>query len=219
MRINLVCFTALVAALAAASVVPTAANAQNLIQNPGFESGGANWTNTGNVDFALYSGYGMTPTVAFGTGLANFNAGDTTPNAVLFQSFATSPGAPYRVTFVYGNFNANGGGATQTITAAAINTSNTALLGSVVASDIVGGLQTGFAAVMDTTYVFEFNAISTDTTLRFTDFAANSTLSTDGILDNVSVVVIPEAGTIALVLPGIALAGLVVLRRKRVNVR
>lgn len=66
-----------------------------------------------------------------------------------------------------------------------------------------------------TTFSFEFIADGNLATLRFTDFTGNSTVSEDGILDNVSVIaVIPEPGTYALLLAGLGLLGFAA-RRKR----
>ncbi len=213
-HLSIVCTTAALVAVLAVAVLPNVARAQNLIQNSGFESGGANWTFLNSVVPDQYIDYGMTPTPAFGTEDAVFNAGDQTPSGVLSQSFATIPGANYTVSFVYGNFNANTSAGTQTVTAEAIDTNTAALLGSVVASDTAPGIQTSFAAVMDTTFTFGFTATGANTTLRFTDSPASQTISSDGILDNVSVVaVVPEAGTLALVAAGIAV-GVGLVRRK-----
>lgn len=171
----------------------TTANAQNLLTNPGFESNIDGWELTGNGGANTYTNLSMTPTAPFGTGLFQFNGGQAEPNAVLSQSFATTPGTLYSVSFVYGNYYNLTDTATQSVTAVAVNTASDAVLNSAIVTDSVSGNQTGFAAVMDTTYTFSFTATGVNTTLRFTDSASSTTGNSDGILDNVSVIAVPEA--------------------------
>ncbi len=215
MHFPLIFTTATLVTLAAAMCFPTTVSAQNLVQNPGFESGNASWTLIGNASASPYASYVMTPTAAFGTGMFAFNAADLAPNAVLSQNLATIPGQVYSVAFVYGNYATNTGGGKQQVVAAAINTTNAALLGSVTATDSVPGSQTAFSSVMKTTYTFAFTATGAQTTLRFTDSTASTTISSDGILDNVSAVAVPEVGTLALF--AVPLAGVVVIRRRRAS--
>ncbi|MBC8141944.1 MAG: hypothetical protein H7Y38_10940 [Armatimonadetes bacterium] len=197
-------------ALAALTVVSLTApaNAQNLITNPGFESGITGWTPTGNGNLSTYAFYrDMTPTPpAFGTRLFAFNGGDATPNAVLSQSFATTPGASYSVSFVYGNYTAAAQSGTQSVIADAVNTSDSAVLNFAIATKTAFRTTT-FAAVMNTTYTFVFTPTGANTTLRFTDSPTSATESSDGILDNVSVVAVtvPEVGSVMLLGAGLVL--------------
>ncbi|MBC8135761.1 MAG: hypothetical protein H8F28_07750 [Fibrella sp.] len=206
-------------ALTALTIVSsTTVNAQNLTINPGFESGINSWTLSGSGRSDTYAFYrDMTPTPpAFGSQLFAFNTGDGTPNAVLSQSFATTPGAAYSVSFVFGNYSTSQP-STQSITADVLNTADGAVLNSVIATDSVPGRQSTFDAVMDTTNIFSFTATGVNSTLRFADSPISSTESTDGILDNVSVVavVVPEAGSLVLVLSALALVGAIATVRLR----
>ncbi|MBC8139835.1 MAG: hypothetical protein H7Y38_00165, partial [Armatimonadetes bacterium] len=126
----------------------TTSNAQNLITNPGFESGINSWTLTGSGRSDTYAFYrDMTPTPpAFGSRLFAFNTGDGTPNAVLSQSFATTPGATYSVSFVFGNYS-TAQPSTQSITADVVNTADSAVLNFAIATDSVPGRQSTFNAV------------------------------------------------------------------------
>lgn len=193
-----------------------AAHAQNLIQNPGFELGITNWNVTGNGMALTYALAGQAPTPPFGLQLFSFSPFDATPSAVLSQTFTTTPGTQYSVSFVYGNLNTNPSTVTtQQVLAEALNTSDSALLGSVTATDIVG-FQTSFGAIMDTTYSFFFTATGPQTTLRFTDQAPD-TISTDGNLDSVVVTgaSAPEPGTLCLLALGLAGGMVARVQRRR----
>lgn len=66
--------------------------------NGGFENRGEAWCAEGNVRFIAAPLY---PPVE-GKTVANFNAGDSEPNGVLSQTFATEPGRSYVLTFDVG---------------------------------------------------------------------------------------------------------------------
>ena len=134
---------------------------------------------------------------------------------MLSQAFVTTPGQTYLAAFTFGNYSPSGLARTQQVIASAINTSNSALLNSVTANDSVTGTQTTFPALMGTSYSFFFTATGTQTTLQFADQPASQTTFSDGLLDNVSVVAVPESGTLALLLPALGVVGAVVLRRKK----
>ncbi len=191
----------------------TAGSAQaNLIVNGDFETGvAAPWIFSGNVAVTGPASadfwFGGGSTAQNGNFAAVFNAGDTTPNGVISQTFATVVGEIYAVQFDYG---ASQGG-TQTIIASILGSDGTTVLPG-------GG---AFAdanppPVLDT-HNFSFTADGNQATLRFTDSAANQTISLDGILDNVSVDgavrAVPEPATLALL--AIGLAGLGFSRRRR----
>ncbi|MBC8141945.1 MAG: hypothetical protein H7Y38_10945 [Armatimonadetes bacterium] len=204
--------------VALSAFAPRIAVAQNLITNPGFEDGTTGWTLTGNGVGSPYFNYSLTPTPSFETEMLTFNGGQAAPNAVLSQSFATTPGTSYLVSFVYGNYYNLSDTATQSVTADAVNTANSAVLNSAIVTDTALGNQTTFVTVMDTMYTFSFTATGINTTLRFTDSALSTTANSDGILDNVSVVaVVPEVGTLSLCASGASLCGVIVLRRRPVT--
>ncbi|MEO7100587.1 MAG: SUMF1/EgtB/PvdO family nonheme iron enzyme [Luteolibacter sp.] len=75
----------------------TQSAAANLV-NGGFESGYTGWTVSGNQSIAAVAPYVATQ----GSKLVAFSNGNTAPNGVLSQSFATVPGSSYTVRFDMG---------------------------------------------------------------------------------------------------------------------
>lgn len=196
-HLSLVAVAALSASLAQAAPV-------NLIQNGDFETGNlSGWSASGNVNAATgvggntYFGAGPFDGGALGFWAAAFNAGDTTPNGVISQTFTTVIGQLYELSFDYGVTQ----GGNQSLTA------------SVAGQDHVASTtNTGFDH-----FSYSFVATSDSTTLSFTDSPDNNTFSQDGLLDNVSVTAaaatVPEPASLALV--GLAFAGVAATRRRR----
>lgn len=204
------------AALVAACFYTGAANA-NLIANGDFEAGIVNdavpsWTISNSANVFVYATYPSNNPFWYGGGSAAqngdyaavFNAGDRSPNGTLSQTFSTSVGTQYMVSFDYG---ASAGGG-QSLYASVLGFDTTIELINVIASD--------FNPLSPlSSFSFAFTANGSQSTLKFADYSGNYTVSLDGILDNVSVVAVPEPETYAMTLSGLALLGLVTRRRKR----
>jgi lysophospholipase L1-like esterase len=141
--------------------------------NGGFESGETGWTITGNrivIDTTP-------PYNAFeGNKFMVFNGGETTPNAVISQSFTTTPGQNYVLAFQVGIFATNS--ATQRL---GVNVNGTSSLLSQTETLIGNGA--GNTVWVAKTY--SFTADSTTTTLAFSDLSAPATAGIDLLLDNV----------------------------------
>lgn len=217
-------------ALASVLMGGVSANAQNLIINPGFEAGGVGvgtaipgWTKTGNVNpeaYATYVGFGVPgsklPTAAYGNNFVAFNDGNnTTVDGVLSQTLTgLTVGTVYNVGFSFGNFNAanNNAADTQSITAAVTSVGIT--LASLPVTDFEATTQTDFTAINKPRSFF-FTATGATATLSFTDTTPLSqVVQADGVLDNVSVTAVPEAGALSLLAAGIAAGAGLLLRRR-----
>ena len=217
---RIACIAPFAAGIALALTATATARAQNLLTNPSFEDGITSWSFTGNdgvTPYATYNQFGGTGntgafTATFGNQFAAFNGGNTAPNGVVSQTFATTPGTSYLVTFYYGDFSISGAN-TQSITASAISGATT--LGSVTVTDSPTGNQTDYPTILRTASTFSFAANAATTTLSFADGLASQTGGADGFLDNISVVaVVPESGTVFLLSAGIV-AGIGITARRR----
>lgn len=176
--------------------------------NGDFEAGQAGWTTNGNVALTTPAGgafwFGAGSLAQNGNYVMAFNGGDTTPNGVLAQSFATTTGAHYTVTFDFGATNCQFS-CGQSMIASILGTDGVTSLASLTAA----GLSAGPLG----SYSFGFVANGTSTTLRFSDVGSNDTVWLDGVLDNVNVQAVPEPASIALL--GLGLLGIAAGRRRK----
>ncbi|MFK5970718.1 MAG: choice-of-anchor Q domain-containing protein [Candidatus Marithrix sp.] len=145
--------------------------AANLISNGDFETNSlTDWNVSGNIDISSSSISGAYSIV--------FNGGNNPANGELSQSFATTIGKNYTLTFKYGR---NGFDRNQQLT---MQLDGVGGIGSLM--DDIFDAQTNTIANPDT-YSFIFTADSAITTLRFKDNATNNTASSDIIIDDISI--------------------------------
>ncbi|WP_334189119.1 DUF642 domain-containing protein [Noviherbaspirillum sp.] len=193
--------------LAIASLLATNAASAAIISNGNFEAGTmAPWVKTGNVYYVTSQGgdfwFGGGSAAVNGTYAIAFNAGETTPNGSIFQSFNTTAGARYEVSFNYG-VTANG---TQSLLADVLGANGVTSLGSLGVTDSNPSKALGL-------FRYAFFADGAQATLRFSDVSTNRTASLDGILDNVTVNAVPEPGTVAML--GLGLVAVFAARRRK----
>ncbi|MFL6515093.1 MAG: DUF642 domain-containing protein, partial [Chthoniobacterales bacterium] len=138
--------------------------------NGSFEQGLPSWTTTGNFDLVSVG-------ASVGSKALRFNAGNTTTNAVVTQSFATVAGQLYNLTFDYG-----------VVSAIALNQQQlevTVFGNSLKLSNVV--TQSAFSSsVQYLSKSFSFTADRSLTTVSFRD-ASVITDSVDSYLDNVQI--------------------------------
>jgi hypothetical protein len=178
----------------------TTAFAQNLLLNGSFETGGlADWNPTGNVRADI-----TVPPAGDGQYHVSFSWGDVEPNnGIISQTFSTTPGETYRLSFQYAvNGNPN---VIQTL-GVSVSGLGVHLLESLEKDHIQFGVFEGYER-----FEFPFVADSATTTLRFQDQSSVS-FRIDILLDDVSVTAVPEASTYA---AAITLLGLVGWQRRR----
>ena len=167
---RLIC--ALGVALTSALGISSALAAEQ-ITNGSFESNLTSWTGTGN--YSIQSAAPYSPTN--GSRLLAFNNSQSTPNGVISQSFATTPGTSYQLAFDMGAYAYNS--LTQRLQVTV--TGSSSLLSQTLSVAGIGGGNTRWLAKS-----FSFVANSTTTTLTFRDVSTTSN-AIDLVLDNVRV--------------------------------
>lgn len=143
--------------------------------NGSFETDFTSWTTSGNLSIQSAGLYKATD----GSKLVAFNSGDTTPNGVLAQTFATTVGKTYTLTFDAGVLAYNKNSQKLLVTVTGLKT----LISSTVT--LIG---TGGGATLWVPQSFTFVADKTQTILTFKDQSTTSS-SLDLLLDKVRVVV------------------------------
>ncbi len=158
---------------ATVSITVSAPVVVNGFVNGSFESNFTGWTTTGNV--AIQSGSPYAPTN--GTKLAGFNGGNSTPNGVVSQTFATTPGVTYALTFDAGvlSYNTSSQRLQLAVTGSSSLLSQTITITRTTGSNNLWLPQS-----------FSFTANSATTTLSFTDTSTSTNLL-DLVIDNVVV--------------------------------
>lgn len=204
--------------LALVAARPAHAAPVNLLLDPGFEDAVPAWTASGDV--SAHAAYPVDATnvnpVVDGGFMAAFNAGDKAPNGVISQSVTTVAGVQYTLSFFYGDFNANGGASSQSILASADN--GVVTLGSLTATDSPATTQKDLNAIYGPPNPFSFTFIATGATtnISFSDLPASQTISSDGFLENVSLVVNgPEVNVTSAAAPLALAAGVLALYSDR----
>lgn len=148
--------------------------------NGGFETGFDRWNTAGNVRTQPAS------PAPEGSRVVGFNAGNTAPNGELWQTFLTSPGVTYLLTFQMGVLAYNTSEQILDVSLAG----NNPLLSRQCLLRGVGGGKTIWQ-----TKALVFTADSEETTIRFEDHSA-STSSVDLLLDALKIEVVPESSAI-----------------------
>jgi hypothetical protein len=143
------------------------------VVNGSFEANFTGWTASGNVFVELAA----PDTAPDGAKLVTFNGGQSTPNGVLSQAFATAAGQRYTLAFDVGVLSYN----TNSQTLALSVTGSGSLLSRTITLFGVGA-----GPIRWTPQSFAFVANSTTTTLTFRDQSA-TTKNIDLMIDNVRV--------------------------------
>jgi formylglycine-generating enzyme required for sulfatase activity len=158
---------------AALTLVPTS------LVNGSFESDYQGWTASGNQGVRITS-----PPYAASDGskLVTFNAGNSAPNGILSQTFATTPGITYLLSFDMGVLAYN----TNEQRLQVELSGSPAFLSETYSMRGIGGGKTVWS-----TKNITFTADSTATTVTFRDASAPVTVALDLLLDNVRLTVQP----------------------------
>jgi hypothetical protein len=142
--------------------------------NGSFESNFTNWLTAGNLNVASSAPY----VPSNGTKLVVFNGGQQTPNGVLSQTFVTSPGQVYSLSFDVGAFSMVNH-SQQRLQVMVQGNGNSTLLAPQIVSVSAPGNGTTYS-----TQTFGFTADGSSVTLTFQDVSLTST-DVDLVLDNV----------------------------------
>jgi len=205
-----------------ASMMIVPASQANLLVNPGFETEDlTGWS----LDTGPTGGDSVQCSGAFFGGASEggcaiqLNGGNTTPDAVLEQSFATITGATYELSFDIGNYAQSGDPGDSAVLVEVLNNGTDILAGFPLTSQDLsrGGTPSGPMEISDfENFTAIFAATGSSTLLRITDQSTNVGFGFDTMLDNFSVTAVPVPAAFWLFSSG--LIGLIgVSRRKHVT--
>jgi hypothetical protein len=193
--------------LLCAPVMPSVGQAGvNLISNGGFQTGDfTDWTvaeptdiNAEVVSVTQWS-YNFGAPNDDSTYEVAFNPHDSAPVASLSQTFATTNGVTYTVSFEYGTTDHLRQTGPQSLIASVIDGSGATL------ATLTATAQSQNPSNMMVNESFTFVADGSSATIQFQDDPSNDTTNLDGVLDNVAVYSTPEPASV--VVWGILIAG------------
>jgi hypothetical protein len=192
------------------------AQSAQLITNGGFEAGATGWSSTDFVYFLPISDYGpcCSPTGVYPYGSrALFFGADDKVGGTVSQDVATLAGGIYKLSFVYGAISLPN---LQQMSVDVLDITGPAT-SILLSPPEFGAFGTQNLNTMMVPYSFSFMATSALTRILFSDFSP-STISTDGVLDNVALngpAPIPEPSTYALMIAGLGFVVFMARRRKK----
>lgn len=204
--------------------VVAAGEAGAVLTNPSFETGDfTGWTfdngGTGG-DAVLCAGDTFFRGASDGSCSLLLNGGDTVPDAVLSQTFATLPGAGYELSFDLGAF----ADTTRSVDASVrveLFDGGTLLAGFPVTATDSTATSDPFGSGQFTTFVAPFAATGAAAELRVTDIAGNGGSAFDTLLDNFAVnlvsvpIPVPAPAGLWLFVGGLGLMAAFGRRRRR----
>ena len=177
----------------------SSAFAGNILVNGSFETGDFTGWNFNDGDAQVCNISGRYCVASDGNYAADFNAGNTTPNASISQSFASTAGEAFDLSFEYLSGN-------QTLD---VYVDDGGTLGDILTTTASA------SGNVYTPFTFTFEATSNLTTLTLVDDPSNDTYDNDGLLDAVSVSPsTPEPASFLLIGGGMLAVSLLVRRRK-----
>ena len=185
-----------------------------MFTNGGFESGATGWTLVGstntqtNVDRSYE-----------GSGSLVFNGGNTTPNAVVSQSFDTVVGESYYLNFHMAQHGTSSSGHSildiDIFDGAGFGGTNLLTDQAEVFTGVPFNSQAGTVDGLTPFYerfTFSFTAQSTTSTLRFTDASTNLGSGFDPYVDSIAFTLVPTPAALP---AGLTLIAAMLLRRRR----
>jgi len=187
----------------------TSSDLRDINGNTALASSFTGWTveaATGTPTISLVNGdpgslLGLTPVE--GSQYLSFNGAGGQAGGKIWQSFTTSIGQEYTVSYSVGRSGLGGGGDTVSLEAKVNNAGNTTQ-------------NTSKSELSWTSQSFTFTASATSTILSFVDVSTAALANYDLALDGVSISAVPEPSSYAAMF-GIGLVGVASVRRFRMN--